>query len=71
MAEKKYANNEKIICPYCGRSGTVMLSHGDLAVIHKRAWVSVIGSSGKKIEYESLVDGCSKFGKMGTTCTEL
>ncbi len=65
MAEKKYANNEKITCPYCGKPGTAMLTHSDLSVIHKIVKKTVTGASGNTYSYESLVDGCSKFGKMG------
>lgn len=66
MAEKKFTNKEKIVCPYCGKQGTVMMSHSDLAVVHKVEWRDVIVSAtGKTIKAEVLVDGCSNLGKMG------
>lgn len=66
MADKKFSNNEKIACPFCGKHGTVMMSHNDMSVVHKREWRDVIVSvTGKTIKAEVLVDGCSNLGKMG------
>ncbi len=43
-----------------------MMSHSDMAVVHKRELRDVIVSTtGRKIKVECLVDGCSKLGKMG------
>ncbi len=63
--EKKYANNEKIKCPYCGRQGTVMLSHDDLSVVHSVVREEVKGRYGFNYTRVNLVDGCSRLGKMG------
>ena len=67
MAEKKkYSNNEKIKCPFCGRTGTVMMSHSYLSVVHRTERREITSPhTGNKYKAEILVDGCSKLGKMG------
>lgn len=66
MAQKKYSNGDKLVCPYCGRKGTAAFSHDDLMVVHHTEFRDIPTANDGTVRAEVLVDGCSKFGKMGT-----
>ncbi len=69
MATKKSNNGDRIDCPYCGRKGVATYSHDDLAVVHLVEWRDLPGQNGGTIKASVLVDGCSRFGKMGELAT--
>lgn len=66
-AAKKHNNGDQIACPYCGRKGTVALSHDDLSVVHLVEFRDIPTANGGTVRAAVLVDGCSRFGKMGVS----
>lgn len=60
--------HDRVACPYCGKSGTVIrvFADGSIDVSHASEERDVISSAtGKPIRCGVFLDGCSKYGKLG------
>lgn len=66
--KNKFSTGDKVSCPYCGKTGKVMKVWGDgsMDVFHEEGKRKVRSSStGKILELNCFLDGCSRHGKLG------
>lgn len=67
--DTKHENGDKILCPYCAKPGTVIrvFADGSVDICHKFGKrKTVAAATGKTIEVNSFIDGCSRHGKLGS-----